>query len=35
MDDDWLEADDNVDERAMQIRMVENEQKQRRDQEYN
>ena len=31
MDDDWLENDDNVDERAMQMRLVENEQKQRRE----
>ena len=35
MDDDWLENDDNVDERAMQMRLVENEQKQRREQQYN
>ena len=29
MDDDWLEADEQVDERAMQMRLVENEKKQR------
>ena len=35
MDEDWLVNDENVDERAIQQRLFENEQKQKREIEWN